>query len=61
MLRIELALPGGIDLAEYEWREAPKNFREALIPAALLNRYGKVAIEDIEPPMPDWMRDDWAQ
>jgi hypothetical protein len=43
LLLVELDLTEG-DLAQFEWIEEGKGFREWLIPAALINAKGKVRI-----------------
>ena len=36
------------EIAEHEWREEGKGFREWLIPAKLLNERAQVSVDDIE-------------
>ena len=45
LIRIDLDLAPD-DLADYEWVEDGKPYREWLVPADLLNRYCKVTVAD---------------
>lgn len=47
LLEIDLALSES-DIADYEWTEEGKSFREWLVPAALLNTHGKVRLTSDE-------------
>lgn len=40
--------------ARYEWVEEGKGFREFLVPARVVNKYGPPTIEDDEGPSPPW-------
>ncbi len=41
---IEIDLPDGV-FEEYEWVDAAKTYREALIPAAILNQYPRRLVQ----------------
>jgi hypothetical protein len=41
--------PSEVELADFEWVEEGKTYREWLVPAAVLNRYGAVSEADLLP------------
>ena len=46
---LSLEIPGGV-VAPYEWVEAGKGYREFLVPAEIVNRYGPPTVEDQDQP-----------
>jgi hypothetical protein len=53
LLRIELAMEER-EIGSFEWIEDGKPYREWLMPAALLNEFGKIEIAEIDEPSPPW-------
>jgi hypothetical protein len=47
LIRIELAKDES-EIASFEWIEDGKPYREWLVPAALLNEFGKIEIQEID-------------
>jgi hypothetical protein len=47
LLQIELALPEDA-IADYEWIEDGKGYREWLVPARLLNEHANVRVVDVD-------------
>jgi hypothetical protein len=48
LMRIELAKEER-EIGSFEWIEDGKGYREWLMPASLLNEFGKIEIEEIDP------------
>ena len=53
LLKVTLALPEK-DIAQYEWIEEGKGYREWLLPADLINREGAVEVAERDV-VPDWV------
>ena len=45
---LSIDIPDNV-IADYEWIEEEKPYREFLIPAEIVNRYGPPKVEDVEP------------